>query len=76
VVVVLDAQVHEHVVPRLAARLRLHHDHRRRLPATDVAAGLLGRLECDHHALGEVALGFSNACFIAGHTLAFAMRLA
>ena len=53
---VLDAQVHHHVVPRLAARGALHHEHRSRLAATDVAARLLGRLERLHETLGEVAL--------------------
>src|SRR5204863_386766 len=56
-VVVFDAQVHDHVVPRLAARHALHDQHRRGLPAADVATRALGGFQRLHESLGKVAFG-------------------
>src|SRR6266496_76960 len=54
---VVDAQIKDAIFPGLSGWFARYYDESRRLPAANIAARVLGRVECCQHAFGEVAFG-------------------
>jgi hypothetical protein len=66
--IVVDVAVTQPIVVLAGAATLSDHEHRGRLPAAAIAAGIVARLECGKQSLGSSPCVFSNALDIASAT--------